>query len=120
MGLTIKEIENAKPRDKKYKLTDGGGLCLIVKPSGAKLWLWRYRLAGIEKNMSFGEHPVVGLKDARELHFTAKRSFEKLAGAWRHLLPPRISSRDLPSSFQTALFSTLPFLGSTVSIYRSG
>ena len=37
MGLTIKEIENAKPRAKKYKLADGGGLCLIVKPSGAKL-----------------------------------------------------------------------------------
>jgi hypothetical protein len=55
MGLTIKEIENAKPRAKKYKLADGGGLCLIVKPSGAKLWLWRYRFDGIEKNMSFGE-----------------------------------------------------------------
>ena len=39
MGLTIKEIENAKPRAKKYKLADGGGLCLIVKPSGARLWL---------------------------------------------------------------------------------
>src|SRR5882757_4676728 len=50
MGLTIKEIENAKPRAKKYKLADGGGLCLIVKPSGAKLWLWRYRFDGIEKN----------------------------------------------------------------------
>jgi gluconate 5-dehydrogenase len=56
MGLTIKEIENAKPRAKKYKLADGGGLCLIVKPSGAKLWLWRYRFDRIEKNMSFGEY----------------------------------------------------------------
>ena len=28
MALTIKEIENAKPRAKKYKLADGGGLCL--------------------------------------------------------------------------------------------
>ena len=46
MGLTIKEIENAKPRDKKYKLADGGGLCLLVLPSGGKLWLWRYRFAG--------------------------------------------------------------------------
>ena len=73
MGLTIKEIENAKPQAKKYKLADGGGLCLIVKPSGAKLWLWRYRFNGIEKNMSFGEYPHVGLKDARELHFAAKK-----------------------------------------------
>jgi Arm DNA-binding domain len=73
MGLTIKEIENAKPRAKKYKLADGGGLCLIVKPSGAKLWLWRYRFNGPEKNMSFGEYPLVTLKDARELHFAAKK-----------------------------------------------
>ena len=73
MGLTIKEIENAKPRAKKYKLGDGGGLCLIVRPSGAKLWVWRYRFDGIEKNMSFGEYPHVGFKDARELHFAAKK-----------------------------------------------
>jgi hypothetical protein len=73
MGLTIKEIENAKPRAKKYKLADGGGLCLLIQPWGGKFWLWRYRFDGIEKNMSFGEHPVVGLKDAREFHFAAKK-----------------------------------------------
>lgn len=73
MGLTIKEIENAKPRDKKYKLADGSGLCLLVLPSGGKLWLWRYRFAGPEKNMTFGEYPLVTLKDARELHFAAKK-----------------------------------------------
>ena len=28
MGLTIKEIENAKPRDKRYKIADGGGRIL--------------------------------------------------------------------------------------------
>ncbi len=61
MGLTIKEIENAKPRDKKYKLADGAGLCLLVLPSGGKLWLWRYRFAGTEKNMTFGEYPFVTL-----------------------------------------------------------
>ena len=27
MGLTIKEIEGAKPTDKPYKLAHGGGLC---------------------------------------------------------------------------------------------
>jgi hypothetical protein len=37
MGLTIKEIENAKPKDKKYKLADGGGLCLLVLLLGGKL-----------------------------------------------------------------------------------
>src|ERR1700734_2200023 len=73
MALTIKEIESAKPKDKKYKLADGGGLCLLVLPSGGKLWLWRYRFDGTEKNMSFGEYPLVSPKDARDLHFAAKK-----------------------------------------------
>jgi integrase len=73
VALTIKEIENAKPMAKKYKMADGGGLCLLVAPSGAKLWVWRYRFDGAEKNMHFGEYPLVTLKDARELHFAAKK-----------------------------------------------
>jgi integrase len=73
VALTIKEIENAKPLPKKYKMADGGGLCLLVAPSGAKLWVWRYRFNGAEKNMHFGEYPRVILKDARELHFAARK-----------------------------------------------
>jgi integrase len=73
MSLTIKEIENAKPREKKYKLADSGGLCLVVQPWGGKFWLWRYRYDGTEKNMTFGDYPLVGLKEARELHFAAKK-----------------------------------------------
>ncbi len=72
MTLTTKQIENAKPKDKPYKLADGGGLCLLVAPSGARLWRWRYRFAGKEKMMAFGEFPVVSLKEARELHFAAR------------------------------------------------
>jgi integrase len=73
MGLTNKEIDNAKPKDKKYKMADGGGLCLVVAPTGAKLWRWRYRFGGTEKNMSFGEYPLLTLKEARDLHFAARK-----------------------------------------------
>jgi integrase len=73
MPLTIKQIENAKPKGKPYKLADGAGLCLLVAPSGARLWRWRYRFAGKEKMMAFGEFPVVSLKEARELHFAARQ-----------------------------------------------
>jgi Arm DNA-binding domain len=73
VALTIKEIENAKPNAKKYKMLDGGGLSLLVLPTGTKLWLWRYQFSGGEKNMTFGEYPLVGPKDARELHSAAKK-----------------------------------------------
>jgi hypothetical protein len=53
MGFTLKEIENAKPSDKSYKLANGGGLCLLVARSGSKRW--RYRFDGKEKMMALGE-----------------------------------------------------------------
>jgi hypothetical protein len=58
LALTIKEIENAKPKAKKYKMLDGGGLSLLVLPTGTKPWLWRYPFNGGEKNMTFGEYPI--------------------------------------------------------------
>jgi hypothetical protein len=67
VGLTTKEVETAKPNGKPYKLADGGGLCLLIAPSGAKLWRWRYRFDGREKMMALGESPLVTLKEAREV-----------------------------------------------------
>jgi integrase len=75
MALTVREIDTAKPTSKQYKLADGGGLCLLVAPSGAKLWRWRYRFEGKEKMMAFGEYPEVGLKEARELHSEARKQW---------------------------------------------
>ncbi len=74
MALTIRGIENAKPAGKPYKMTDGGGLCLLIAASGAKLWRWRYYFEGKEKMMAFGEYPIISLKDARELHFAARKT----------------------------------------------
>ncbi len=73
MGLTTKEIENAKPGSKPHKLTDGGGLCLLISPTGARLWRFRYRFSGTEKMMALGEYPLVTLKEARERHFAARQ-----------------------------------------------
>src|SRR3546814_5614262 len=36
--LYAKRIENAKPRERDYKLGDGAGLYLLVRPNGRKLW----------------------------------------------------------------------------------
>lgn len=43
--LTALDVRNAKPQDKPYKLRDGKGLFLEVRPSGLKVWRYRYRIA---------------------------------------------------------------------------
>ncbi|MCH7571024.1 MAG: DUF4102 domain-containing protein, partial [Deltaproteobacteria bacterium] len=66
MPLTDTAIRSAKPKDKTFKLFDGGGLYLEVNPAGGKWWRWKYRFAGKEKRLSFGVYPDVSLKSARE------------------------------------------------------
>lgn len=72
MPLTDTQCRNAKPTDKQQKLTDGGGLTLLVKPNGTKLWQYRFKLAGKEGTYSIGEYPQVGLADARTAMAAAK------------------------------------------------
>ncbi|HMM56422.1 MAG TPA: tyrosine-type recombinase/integrase [Rudaea sp.] len=63
--LTDLTIRRAQPRDKKYKLSGGHGLTLIVMPDGAKYWRVRYSWAGKEKELSLGRpYPELTLKDA--------------------------------------------------------
>jgi integrase len=42
--LTDTQCRRAKPNDKPYKLADGKGLYLEVKPSGVKAWRYRFKL----------------------------------------------------------------------------
>ncbi len=65
MPLTDIKIRQAKPADKPIKLADTAGLYLEVKPSGSKLWRYRYRIAGRENLFAIGEYPQVSLADAR-------------------------------------------------------
>lgn len=63
--LTDIALRNAQPRAKKYKLSLGHGLTLMVMPDGAKYWRLRYRFAGREKEISLGRpYPELSLKDA--------------------------------------------------------
>jgi integrase len=73
MPLTDTAIRNAKPREKDYKLFDGGGLFLLVKVTGARWWRLKYRISGKEKLLSLGVYPTVSLREAREQREEAKR-----------------------------------------------
>ena len=77
MKLTEVKVKNAKPRAKKYKLADGFGQYLLVSPEGGKLWRWKYRVDGKEKEMAFGAWPVVTLAEARNRHLAARRLLEQ-------------------------------------------
>ncbi|EKF6106517.1 integrase arm-type DNA-binding domain-containing protein, partial [Escherichia coli] len=73
MKLNARQIDTAKPKEKAYKLADGGGLYLLVKPNGGKYWRLKYRVAGKEKLLALGVYPEVTLADARAKREDAKR-----------------------------------------------
>ena len=73
LPLTDIQARNAKPADKEYKLSDGGGLYLLVTPTGGKLWNLKYRYNDKEKRLSLGSYPIISLSDARKLRDDAKK-----------------------------------------------
>ncbi|CNB44017.1 tyrosine-type recombinase/integrase [Yersinia similis] len=73
MPLTDIKVKTAKPIDKAYKLTDGGGMYLLVKPNGSKYWRLKYRFVGKEKMLSIGVYPDVSLADARQKRDEARK-----------------------------------------------
>lgn len=95
MKLGDSKIRNAKPDRKEYKISDGEGLQLVVKPNGSKLWQFRYRFAEKERTLSLGKYPKVTLKNARKQRSAAqellsqridpvtRRREEKIQGVYR-------------------------------------
>ncbi len=73
MSLSDRQINNLRPSDKSFKVSDSGGLHLLVTPSGGKLWRMSYRFNGLQKLLSFGAYPAIGLADARERRDAAKK-----------------------------------------------
>jgi len=65
--LNTKLIENLKPKEKEFRLPDGEGLFLRVRPSGAKSWLFCFRLGKSRTwlQMTLGAWKDLTLKEAR-------------------------------------------------------
>ena len=67
------EIDNARAREKPYKLSDGLGLHLLVQPSGSRFWRLRYYFAGKQNMLSLGSFAEVSLATAREKRDAARK-----------------------------------------------
>jgi integrase len=64
--LTDTKVRTTKPTEKPQKLFDGGGLFLLVTPTGGRLWRFKYRFGGSEKLLSIGTYPETSLAEARQ------------------------------------------------------
>ncbi|MDO4879299.1 MAG: Arm DNA-binding domain-containing protein [Neisseria sp.] len=73
MKLNDRQIRNAKPAEKSYKLNDGKGLYLYINTSGGKLWRFDFSYNGKRKTLSIGKYPTVSLVEARQAAENARR-----------------------------------------------
>jgi integrase len=130
--LTDTEIRQSKPGETDYKLTDGGGLYLLVRPNGARLWRWRFRLHGRERQMALGAYPEVRLRDARDARDAARLlvrqgidpvaarrgeqggdTLRAVAEAWLQRIGPSWTPGTLSRVRRNLIRDVYPYLGST-------
>jgi integrase len=71
--LTDIAIRRIKGTDRAYKLADSNGLYLLVQPNGSRLWRHKFRFAGKEKSLAYGQYPEVSLAEARERRDDARK-----------------------------------------------
>ncbi|WP_424991160.1 tyrosine-type recombinase/integrase [Fluviibacterium sp. S390] len=76
MPLTDAKVRNLSSRLKPYKISDFGGLYVLVKPTGAKSWRFKYRIDGKERLLVVGDYPAVSLAMARAARDQAKAGLE--------------------------------------------
>jgi len=75
MSLSDATVRGAKPARTPRKLSDGGGLFLLItpKPTGSKLWRLAYRFGGKQKALALGVYPTISLSQARDGRDEAKK-----------------------------------------------
>lgn len=73
MPKRIVPLSDIQVRNAKATKFDGGGLYLLVTPTGGKLWRFKYRYAGKGRLLSFGSYPEISLTDARQRRDDARK-----------------------------------------------
>jgi integrase len=135
--LSDMQVRNAKPRDKTYRLFDGGGLYVEVAPTGSRIWRFKFVQAnGKESRLTFGPYPEISLQDAREKRLETRRlmlqgvdpakhrdtnkrlvadrlanTFEKIAREWYANKVPTWSERTAKNMIQRLEADIFPTLG---------
>lgn len=74
--LTSKVIKELKPKEKRYQITDSGGLALRIQRSGVKSWVLRVSQNGRIVDITLGRWPEVTLQNARALARQRKKELE--------------------------------------------
>ncbi|MCH7820373.1 MAG: tyrosine-type recombinase/integrase [Proteobacteria bacterium] len=77
MALTDTRIKALRRSQEVGRYTDGSGLVLDVRPSGALLWRYRYRIGGKENLFAIGAYPEVSLREARDERDEARKLVRK-------------------------------------------
>lgn len=73
MALNDIKIKSLKTEEKPYRLADSDGLTIEVRPTGSKIWRYRYRFDGKANMLTLGEYPIVTLQMARSLRDEARQ-----------------------------------------------
>jgi integrase len=131
--LTSIKIQAAKPQEKPYKLSDSGGLYLLVNPNKSLWWRLKYRFEGREKSLSLGVYPHVSLKQARSQRDEAKKAiasgvdpsakrqaeksatantFEAVAREWLALQKGKLAPATYAKAVWTLETLVFPYIGS--------
>ena len=63
--LTDTKLRALKPTKAVFRLADTNGLCIEIRPTGSKIWRYRYRFANKANMLTIGEYPAVSLAEAR-------------------------------------------------------
>ena len=94
MALTILKVKHAKPG----RHVDGRGLCLVVKPSGARTWVLRMQHNGRRRDYGLGSALDVSLAEARE----AAAALRRLVREGHDPIAERREARRIAPNFEAA------------------
>lgn len=105
--LSQQAVRRATPGPALIKLSDGGGLTLLIRPTGTKVWQYSYRREGRQRTVTLGQFPELSVDLARQRHgelramlasgvdpaaekIVSGRTFEQAARVWHaHWSPAR-------------------------------